>query len=227
MAAQIVGHEVRELPVPLTDHEMRERGEKLAKLYQRIAADRDTEADRRRAVRAAMAELETEARKLGDIVAAGAEPRNVRCQQLADFEHNILRILREDTMVVVSEGALPPKLRQSMLIPDPAPPEAANREEEPSEEDEPESDDPELLREDYEQAAYEAAPLLDAIELNGGTITRAEWADVPASLADVRSEMLAAALEWGVVVERDDGGIEPWMPSPGPDVSQEAQPEAP
>lgn len=106
----VIGQEVRDLPVVLTPDERGLRGQALALQLRAVADLERQQAEERKALqarqRADMAAALAERDRLRDAVNDGREPRPVTCVHLADFGRGICHTVRVDTSVLVDQRRL-------------------------------------------------------------------------------------------------------------------------
>lgn len=89
----------RELPCKLTEDELRMRGDAMADAELLV----DQLKDERRALNKKIF-AQTDARnRLAHVIDAESEPRLVVCKWLADFEHNVYQLIRQDTGELVEQ----------------------------------------------------------------------------------------------------------------------------
>lgn len=113
----VIGREKRDLPVALTNEELRSRGEQLGLQLLTI----DTMAEAHKAVRAdqkaELGEAKAEAARLADIMRSGKEARPVDTAVLADFAAELAYVVRTDTSELVERRRLTADERQLRLGP--------------------------------------------------------------------------------------------------------------
>lgn len=103
--------EERELPVQLTEAELLERGETMAKAELRIEALKSERSDLTKLIG-----IEVDSRaKLAHVIDHGTEPRQVRCAWIERFEQNVWELVRQDTGELVDTRPMVAADRQSAL----------------------------------------------------------------------------------------------------------------
>jgi hypothetical protein len=103
--------EQRELPVELTEAELRERGDRMAEAELQI----ETLKSERRDLNAAInSQVELRA-KLAHTIDSGTETRDVRCKWIEDFDKNCWRLVRQDNGAAVDTRAMTAADRQGSL----------------------------------------------------------------------------------------------------------------
>lgn len=105
------GHVTRELDCPLTDTEVRERGEAMA----RHERDADRLKQRRRNLNAQIRGLVDAMTDLAIAIDARCEQREVMCQWQPDYKRKVFSLVRLDTKAVIEERAMTPDDLQTKL----------------------------------------------------------------------------------------------------------------
>lgn len=106
------GTETRTLAVALTDHELLERGDQLARAHQAVL---DAKAEQKAAAERAkdtLNELEGAVRRLARVVREKTEPRDVECRIVHDYAAHSVQVVRTDTGEVVASRAMSEHERQ-------------------------------------------------------------------------------------------------------------------
>lgn len=108
--AQVLSTEVlatvsRQLFVPLTDDELRERGCTIATLTVQIEAAESAKKEAAADAKAHIDVLDIERSQLARTVADREERRTVECSVEIDWARNVVRVVRLDTGAVVEERA--------------------------------------------------------------------------------------------------------------------------
>jgi hypothetical protein len=101
----------RELPCKLTEVELLARGEAQAEAELKIEA---LKAERRELNRAINVQVD-ERNKLAHTIDSGLENRKVVCKWIADFEHNVWNLIRQDTGEQVEQRTMTAADRQGAL----------------------------------------------------------------------------------------------------------------
>ncbi len=120
-----VAVQVRELPVQLTDDEVRELGRRLAHIQGQLSAHEKRESDVKADLKAKRASLESQASVVGGLIRAGEEclirageeyrPVDVVVEHVLD--EGLIREVRSDTGEVIAERPLREDERQRSLLP--------------------------------------------------------------------------------------------------------------
>lgn len=108
--------ELRKLPVVLSDEEVLQRGEELARAIDELET---YQADERERVKDAADHVKLERKRIGDlatVVRAHKEEREVQCEWEIDYEAGLKRLKRLDTHAVVESKVLEPDERQTKLM---------------------------------------------------------------------------------------------------------------
>lgn len=104
------------LPVQLTDKEMQTAGSEQAEALHELA---DTEGEAKRAAddyKGRMKEKKAVIIRLMDLIRAGKEHREVKCEEERDFTDGVMKITRKDTGEIVEARALRADERQLQLL---------------------------------------------------------------------------------------------------------------
>ncbi len=104
------------LPVRLTTEEKLQRGTALAKALQDCGALESDFAEIKSKFKARIETAELEVSKLGAIVRAGEEFREVAVEDVSDFERSVISTMRLDTGEVVSTRGMTAHERQQHLF---------------------------------------------------------------------------------------------------------------
>lgn len=106
------GVETRTLPVTLTDSELLERGDQLARAHQAVTDEEARQKTEKERMKDALGELEGAVRRLARIVRDKAEDRDVECRIVHDYLANAVQVVREDTGEVIESRAMSDHERQ-------------------------------------------------------------------------------------------------------------------
>lgn len=150
----------RELPVPLTDEELKERGQELAEKMREVDQAEQAKKDAAAHHKQIVERLTAEASDMARVIRAGKVERSVKCYTEHDLEKEVARVVRCDTGEVVETRTLSRDelndLRQGKLFKEPAP--AAEGEGEGEGEGEEEGEGEGVEPEALEAAAEDGAP---------------------------------------------------------------------
>jgi hypothetical protein len=105
----------RTLSVQLTRDELLERGATLAAVNQDIEREELTQADVKASMKATLASLQAQRARLAAVVSRKAEPRDVVCLELKDFERGTYTIVRTDTGETIESRPLTEAEREQQL----------------------------------------------------------------------------------------------------------------
>jgi len=106
----------RMLPVKLSPPEIEAKGKALAHAYDSY---RDVEARKKSANEAFKEELDGWRREMGVLtrqIETERESRVVHCRWVDDLDHNVRRLIRQDTGEIVDEQTIPSEERQQSLL---------------------------------------------------------------------------------------------------------------
>lgn len=103
------------LPVKLTETEIKERGRKLAHLYEEIEIAEIGKAAAARASKDRIETLQAEAGAIARVIRSGQEDREVQVQEEKDYSEGVCRMKRLDTGEVVETRAMTPQELQRPL----------------------------------------------------------------------------------------------------------------
>jgi hypothetical protein len=106
----------RMLPVKLLPAEIEAKGKALAHAYDSY---QDVEARKKSANEGFKEELDAWRREMGVLtkqIETERESRVVHCRWVDDFDHNVRRLIRQDTGEVVDEQTIPTEDRQTSLL---------------------------------------------------------------------------------------------------------------
>ncbi len=106
------GVETRTLPVELTDDELLQRGDELARAIQAVREEERHQKAQREAMKDALASLQGDCARLAQVVRERAEPRSVGCRIVHDYAANAVQLVREDTGEVIESRAMSDHERQ-------------------------------------------------------------------------------------------------------------------
>ena len=120
----------RMLPCKLTDDELREYGQDLAKVRQDILTEEARQVSLKQQLKASLTELEARSLKLSSMIARGEEARDVDVEPQLDFKRGTYCEVRLDTGERIGERAVTAEERQENLLfekPEPEKPESEKR----------------------------------------------------------------------------------------------------
>lgn len=109
-------NEKRMLPVRLTHSELQDRGRALGAAYREYEK---IEAEKKAANSEFKDQLDAardEMTRLSGIIRDEQEPRPVECHWIEDWDHNVRRLVRQDTGDTVTELTIPADERQGSLL---------------------------------------------------------------------------------------------------------------
>lgn len=110
-----ISEHIEQLPVKLTDTELLDRGQKLAKIQSDLAEHYANEESIKKQLKSKEAALEAERSKLAGAIRSKAEPRDVRVEEWARFKSGVIEHIRMDTGEVIFSRDLMPSERQTTL----------------------------------------------------------------------------------------------------------------
>ena len=113
---EIVGKHIEDLPVPLTDQEIKERSKRQAQVEGELEQHSIHEQNVKAELKATRNRLEAERSKLAAQVRSESEIRPVVVEHIADFVTGIVSEARADTGVVLRQRELHPEERQGTLL---------------------------------------------------------------------------------------------------------------
>lgn len=94
---RLVKTETRSLPVKLTDHELRERGDALAAVIQDLNAEENRQVDLKTQMKARLTELDAKQTQLAITISRREEYRDVACDVFHDYDKLRVETVRRDT----------------------------------------------------------------------------------------------------------------------------------
>lgn len=118
MAEKLMAEYLLELPVVLLTEELLDRGARLAKLEDVLAEHEAHSESVKRELKAKEAHIAAERSFLANVVRNKKEPRQVQVREVANFETNMLAVIRQDTGEVVRDRPLTAEERQVNLFND-------------------------------------------------------------------------------------------------------------
>ena len=113
---KILATRTDQLPVPLTEPEIREAGKQLAHLEGDLAAQTASEKDIKDGLKAKRSALEMRISLLANTIRAGLEYRPIPVRVEADYEENVVRDIREDTGEAITTRPMNAQDRQVTLF---------------------------------------------------------------------------------------------------------------
>ena len=105
----------RLLPCKLTDDELREYGQDLAKVRQDILTEEARQVSLKQQLKASLTELEARSLRLSSMIARGEEARDVEVEPRLDFRKSEYCEIRADTGERISERLITEEERQEHL----------------------------------------------------------------------------------------------------------------
>lgn len=102
----------RVLPVKLTADERDERGRELSQAWDDYEVIEEEKKDVSKGLTKKLRDKRADISKLSRTLKVGVEPRVVTCRWVEDFNHNVKRLVRQDTGDIVEERALTTDERQ-------------------------------------------------------------------------------------------------------------------
>jgi hypothetical protein len=112
---KIVKVETRNLPVKLTQTELRERGDSLAAVIQDLNAEENKQVDVKAQMKARLAELDARKTQLAISISRREEYRDVAVDVLHDFGRKIVESVRQDTGETITSRPMTEAERQQPL----------------------------------------------------------------------------------------------------------------
>jgi hypothetical protein len=94
---QLKRTENRNLPVRLTELELRDRGDALAAVIQDLKAEEDRQVDTKAHMKARLSELDAKKTQLAIVICRREEPRDVQVDVFFDYSRQIVESVRRDT----------------------------------------------------------------------------------------------------------------------------------
>lgn len=113
-----LGLATRTLPVKLTGDELLEKGARLAQIEDDVTSEKARQLDHKETMKARLAALEAERSAVASSLRRGIEYRDVKVDQLADYELGKVREVRTDTGEVSFTRLLTDEERQRKLFAD-------------------------------------------------------------------------------------------------------------
>lgn len=98
--------DTRELPCELTHAEFEAKAELLKDVCQSISAKKEERKALTKKLNDAIKAMEEEERQLCEDIDSRTEKRMVACHWVEDYDHNVTRLVRQDTGETVDERAL-------------------------------------------------------------------------------------------------------------------------
>lgn len=120
---ELLKTEPENLPVKLTQDEIRERGERLAAKEGELESHMQNAKQVKAGLTANEKRLEADIQNLSLQIRDKSELRLVQCDHIADYKRGVVRVVRQDTEQVVRERAIEESEKQRRLDgvdPDPA-----------------------------------------------------------------------------------------------------------
>lgn len=116
MSEKLMAEYLLELPVILTTDELIERGGRLAKLEDVLNEHEAHCESEKRKMKATEAQILAERAFLANVVRNKKEPRQVQVREVANFDTNMLAVIRQDTGEIVRDRPLTAEERQVNLF---------------------------------------------------------------------------------------------------------------
>lgn len=107
--------QTQSLPCVLTADEIREYGQKLAKVLEDIGTENARQLSFKQQMKATLGALEAQAAGLGSKIRRGEELRDVDVQPELDFKKDVYRERRTDTDEIIMERSIEDDERQDTL----------------------------------------------------------------------------------------------------------------
>ena len=113
--ATTIGHFSKNLPVSLTDPQVLEKADEMARAQQEYTSEEKRSADVKAQLKAKLTELDARRESLARIVGSREEYRSVECDLVADYHRGVATTVHLDTGEVIETRPLTETERQDQL----------------------------------------------------------------------------------------------------------------